>query len=417
MPFRIACVITLILHATLSAGYLLVPMDDVQTDHLKAYGFAYKVLEKRETGEWLLNYRAGSFLFLDTEDNYRLACEMGVRVIRIGENEAEQIFAIIEKENMERIILQKAPSIAVYTPEWTAPWDDAVTIALTYAEIPYEKIWDKEVLSGALTNYDWVHLHHEDFTGQYNKFWSAYNMVSWYKRQVALFQRLAREAGFETVREHKAAVARMIQHYVAEGGFLFIMCTATETIDVALALSGTDFIAPQIDGTPIDPAWKEKIDYTKTFAFEGFEVYTSPIEGRFSDIDFNHVNTRSRVTVTDFELYAFSAKIDPVSTMLNQNHERVISGFYGLTTSFRRSRIKDSVTILGDTPESESVRYIHANYMKGHFTFYGGHDPEDESHYVGDLPTDLSLHKNSPGYRLILNNILFPAAKKEKRKT
>ncbi|MEK6794568.1 MAG: asparagine synthetase B [Spirochaetota bacterium] len=407
----------LLLLSPLYPQYLLVPMDEAQTDHLKAYGLAYTVLAAGEKAEWLLNYRAGAFLFRESAAFYAKARVNGIAVMRISESDAAAIYRTMEQNNMERIVLEKAPKVAVYTPEWTAPWDDAVTLALVYADIPYTKLWDREVLLGKLSEYDWLHLHHEDFTGQFSRFFYSHAAAPWYQKQVSLFTKLAKEAGFASVREHKGAVARGIQNYVANGGFLFAMCAAVETIDIALALYGTDFIPPEIDGTPQTADWEKRIDHKKTFAFEGFTVNETPYLNPFSDIDFNWVNAPNRVPMTDFELFPFSAKIDPVPAMLNQNHESVIRGFFGITSTFRRKHIKDSITILADTPKSDSVRYLHGNFGKGSFTFYGGHDPEDPNHYIEDSPTDLSLHRNSPGYRLILNNILFPAAKKEKKKT
>ncbi|MBI4978995.1 MAG: asparagine synthetase B [Spirochaetes bacterium] len=415
--FIINSLFILLVALPLRAQYLFVPMDDAQTDHLKAYGLVYAVLTAGENAEWLLNYRAGSFLFKDNPVFYRKARLMGVTVEKISESQAAAIYKKVDKSNCERIYLEKPPKVAVYSPAWAAPWDDAVTLALTYAEITYEKIWDKEVLSGDLSRYDWLHLHHEDFTGQFNRFVYSYAGAPWYQKQVALFTQLAKDAGYASVREHKGAVSRMIQKYVADGGFLFAMCAATETIDVALSLGGVDFVPPEIDGTPIEAGWEKRIDYSKSFAFTGFTVNAGNGINPFSDIDFNWVNSPAKVLITDFDLFNFSAKIDPVPCMLNQCHASTLKGFYGITSTFRRKRIKDSVTILAETPGSDSVRYLHGNFGKGSFTFYGGHDPEDPNHYIEDMPTELTLHKNSPGYRLILNNVLFPAAKKEKKKT
>ncbi|MBW6480453.1 MAG: asparagine synthetase B, partial [Bacteroidales bacterium] len=315
----------------------------------------------------------------------------------------------------EQIVLHKVPRIAVYTPPHSLPWDDAVTLALTYAEIPYDAIYDEEVLSGVLPLYDWLHVHHEDFTGQFGKFWAAYRNADWYRRDVQLAEELARKLGFNRVADLKLAVAKSIQQFVAGGGYMFAMCSAPESLDITLAAEGVDIVHEVFDGTPMDPAAQEKLDFSRTFAFHNFQIVTNPYEYAKSDID---VPKTGRDQRTDFfSLFEFSAKWDPVPTMLTQNHESLIKGFMGQTTAFKRNLVKPTVTILGETRAKDEVRYIHGSFGQGTFTFYGGHDPEDYRHFVGDPPTDLNLFTNSPGYRLILNNVLFPAARKQKQKT
>jgi hypothetical protein len=401
------------------AQRILIPMDERQTDHLKAYGVAYWVLTQGVDVDWLLNYRGGSFLTRDFPELERELRIRGVAYEKLTSAQAEQILAQIASEdsNMEAIRLEKAPRIAVYTPPHSLPWDDAVTLALTYAEVPYDKVWDEEVLRGKLAEYDWLHLHHEDFTGQYSRFWALYRHMPWFVRQQRDQEEMARKLGFATVPELKKAIARAIKEYVAAGGFLFAMCTATETLDIALAAEGIDIVPPELDGTPITPEAQQKLDYGKTLAFQGFQVSLNPYETEHSDIDVQPPPALQNPLADYFVLFEFSAKHDPVPTMLTQNHVNVIKGFMGQTTNFRKSRIKESVVILAEAPGRDEVRYLHGNYGRGTFTFYGGHDPEDYQHFVGDPPTDLALHKNSPGYRLILNNILFPAARKKPQKT
>lgn len=403
----------------LQAAQLLIPMDFSQTDHLKAYGIAYWSLQRGVNVEWLLNYRGGSFLmtaFPGLEEECRLR---GVTYEEVSPTAVNQIYATIESENMERILLEKAPKVAIYTPPNKQPWDDAVTLALTYAEIPYDKVYDKEVLAGRLSEYDWLHLHHEDFTGQYGKFYGAYRNAPWYIEEVQVNEALAAELGYPNVSELKKAVARSIKEYVMEGGFLFAMCSATDALDIALAAEGVDIVDVPFDGDPPERDYQQKLDFSKTLAFENFRLYTDPNLYEFSDIDIPpSFAPRVRDPETDyFTLFEFSAKYDPVPTMLTQNHVDVIKGFMGQTTMFNRTKIKPSVIIMGEVEGTNEVKYIHGNVGKGQFTFYGGHDPEDYTHAVGDPPTQLELHKNSPGYRLILNNILFPAARKKKLKT
>lgn len=402
----------------LHAQYLLVPMDaSTQTDHLKAYGLTYWTLAQGYTAEWLLNYRGGSFLLPDREPIRREAALRGVTTEQVDASRVAQIRAQIEQSNMESIVLEKAPHIAVYTPPNTPPWDDAVTLALRYADIPYDEVWDAEVLQGRLKEYDWLHLHHEDFTGQYSKFYINYAGAAWLQEEVERNRAMAAQFGHPHVPALKKAVAEEIRRYVADGGFLFAMCTATETIELALAAVGVDIAASFSDGTPPDPNATEKMQWGRTMAFQGAEVQVNPTINAFSDIDGHQVNTPWRQPLGAFTLFEFSAKFDPVPSMLVQNHENVIPDFYGLTTSFRRDRLKPGTIVLAEEEGAPWVKYIHGTYGQGTWTFLGGHDPEDPQHQIGDAPTDLSLHPNSPGYRLILNNVLFPAAKKKTLKT
>ncbi len=412
--------IALFLSAPVLLGQkLLVYMDLRQTDHLKAYGIAYWTLERGVPVEWLLNYRGGSFLIDSYPEIERELRVRGVAYAPVTPGEVAQIQAEIEANNMDRIMLETPPKIAVYTPRNKQVWDDAVTLALTYAEVPYETVWDEEVVGGELENYDWLHLHHEDFTGQYGKFYATYHNAPWYKEQVAINENLARKLGFRKVSELKKAVARAIKKFAVSGGFVFAMCSATDSFDIALAAENTDIVAAVYDGDAADPDAQKKLDFSKTVMFENFRLISNPMVYEYSDIDIpSTMNPRVRNALADyFNLFEFSAKYDPVPTMLTQNHVSVVKGFMGQTTAFEKSLIKKSVTILAEAEGTEEVKYIHANVGRGTFTFYGGHDPEDYQHLVHDPPTQLSLHKNSPGYRLILNNILFPAAKKKKRKT
>jgi len=403
-----------------NAQKILVNMDLKQTDHLKAYGVAYWTLERGINVEWLLNYRGGSFLM-----NYNDAIERELRLRGVSYELVDAagvsiIYQNIEENNMELVLLEKAPKIAIYTPPNSQPWDDAVTLALVYAEIPYDKVWDKEVLEGKLEEYDWLHLHHEDFTGQYGRFYASYHNARWYLDQQMLYESTAKSLGFKKVSELKKAVARQIKEYVVKGGFLFAMCSATDTIDIALAAENTDIAEAIYDGDSADPDCQNKLDYSKTFVFENFTLEKNPLVYEFSNIDIppsNRAASLLRAESDYFTLFEFSAKYDPVPAMLTQCHISVIKGFMGQTTGFRRGLIKKRVVFLGETEGTESVKYIHGNVGRGTFTFLGGHDPEDYTHLVGDPPTQLSLHKNSPGYRLILNNILFPAAKKKEQKT
>ena len=408
--------LALILTTTASADRLLIHMDLGQTDHLKAYGVAYWCLERGYNVEWLLNYRGGAFMADATGEIAALCRLRGVAHSVIGGAQIAGIYQQIEENNMEVVLLEKVPAIAIYTPPSTEPWDDAVTLALTYAEIPYTTLWDEQVLRGDLEEYDWLHLHHEDFTGQFSKF-IAFRNQEWYQRMKIGAEAMARKMGFAKVPDEKKAVARAIRDYVTRGGFLFAMCCAPNTIDIALAAEGVDIVPTEYDGDPVDANCQARLDFSKTFAFENFVLETNPYFSPFANIEVNRVNTPGRLKALDFTLFDFSAKYDPVPTMLVQNHVAYIKGYYGLATSFNKALIKKSVTILGEVDGKNRVKYLHSNLGRGTFTFLGGHDPEDYEHAIGDPPTQLSLHKNSPGYRLILNNILFPAARKRERKT
>ncbi len=404
------------------ADSMLIPMGFEQTDHLKAYGVAYHALEENIKVDWLLNYRGGSFLIPADKNIMEYALVRGVVYETLDASALYTIDETIKNSNMSREILEKCPKIAVYTPPNMLPWDDAVTLALTYAEIPYDTLWDEEVLTGKLEEYDWLHLHHEDFTGQYGKFYRSYRNHDWYIRQKIEFEAMAERLGFDKVSDEKKAVAEAIREYVFNGGFIFAMCSATDTIDIAVAAHGVDIAAAEFDGDPFDPDFQGRLDYSRTFAFENFELITDPMIYEFSDIDVtpetpNIMNITADQTVDFFELFEFSAKYDPVPTMLTQNHENPIKGFMGQTTEFKKSLIKKSIVIMGESKARQTAKYIHGNLGRGTFTFLGGHDPEDYKHMVGDPPTQLFLHKNSPSYRLILNNILFPGAKKKELKT
>jgi hypothetical protein len=400
---------------------ILVPMDLTQSDHLKAYGIAFFILNNGVDLNWLLNYRGGAFMF-DARDEFARECRIrGVAFETLPEIRASQILAEVQQEgnNMDIVLLEKVPRIAVYVPPNFKPWDDAVTLVLEYAEIPYDKVWDEEVLQGKLQNYDWLHLHHEDFSGQYGKFYANYASQQWYIDEQALNEKMARTLGFKKVSEMKKAVARSIKSYVGNGGFLFAMCAATDTYDIALSAENIDIVDAVFDGDPPDYDAKKKLDYSKTFAFENFTLIMNPLIYEFSDIDYPPSDPVPLMDPnTDyFTLFEFSAKYDPVPTMLTQDHVNIIKGFMGQTTGFKKSLVKRNVMILAQKEGTEQVKYLHGNFGRGTFTFYGGHDPEDYQHAVWDPPTDLTLHKNSPGYRLILNNVLFPAAKKKQQKT
>ena len=413
---------TLLLSIFLVSGVhsqnLLIPMDKEQNDHLRAYGLVYWCLQSPRSyhSEWLLNYRSGSFMVEDRPEVRQRANFMGVSFQPVAPAEINVIHQAIEGGNMDIVLLEKAPKIAIYTPDDKEPWDDAVTLALTYAEIPYDTLWDKEVLAGRLVEYDWLHCHHEDFTGQFGKFYGSYRNAVWYQKQVAAFEASAKAAGYNSVQEHKAAIARGIKDYALQGGFFFMMCSV-DTIDIALAAEGIDIVPPEIDGTPIDPDCQSKLDFSKTFAFENFTLETRADVYEFANIDNPKPAFNPLDGLEDFVLFEFAAKHDPIPTMLTQNHVGVVRGFLGQTTSFNKSTIKNTVTILGEIEGTNYAKYIHGLIGRGTFTLLGGHDPEDYRHMVGDPPTNLELHKNSPGYRLILNNVLFPAAKKQKRKT
>nr|WP_321485151.1 hypothetical protein [uncultured Draconibacterium sp.] len=397
---------------------LLIPMDDMQKDHLKSYGIAYWVLEQNIEVKWLLNYRGGSFLMQHYPEIENECVIRGVSFEVISDTQASGILNEIAQPdvNQDAVAMNKAPKIAVYSPPNKQPWDDAVTMVLTYAEINYDIIYDEEILNGKLKDYDWLHLHHEDFTGQFGKFWRSYQHMPWYQEEVTINKQLAQKLGFMKVSEMKSFVTREIQKYVQNGGFLFAMCAATDTYDISLAAVGVDICESMFDGDPMEANVDEKLDFHNTFAFENFKLEKSPYVYEFSNID--ATDHRHVARENDFfTLFDFSAKWDPIPTMLCQNHRNLIKGFMGQTTAYRKEVLKSNVLVLGENKPANEARYIHGEQGKGFWTFYGGHDPEDYRHLIGDPPTDLSLHPNSPGYRLILNNVLFPAAKKKKRKT
>lgn len=401
------------------ASYVIIPMDaESQKNHLKAYGITYWALANQQKVKWLLNYRGGSFLLSDSEELRRECTIRGVSFEVISDAKTTTILEEISSpsQNMEAVVLEKAPKIAVYTPPGTPPWDDAVTMVLDYAEIPYETIYDKEVLADQLVLYDWLHLHHEDFTGQYGKFYRAFRFAPWYIKEKKQAEALATELGYEKVSEEKLAVALKIRDYVVGGGFMFAMCSATDSFDIALAAQGVDICEPMFDGDASDPGYQGKLDYNKTFAFTDFILEKDPMVYEFSSIDLTSVRQVPKEK-DYFSLMDFSAKWDPIPTMLCQNHTSLVKGFMGQTTAYNPEQIKATVLVMGENNINGEARYIHGTKGKGFFTFYAGHDPEDYQHRVGDPKTELSLHPNSPGYRLILNNVLFPAAKKKKQKT
>jgi hypothetical protein len=402
------------------ANQIMIAMDETQKNHLKAYGIAFAVLKQDMTVEWLLNYRGGSFMFdysRTFEEEMRLR---GVSFEIISEAQATQIRTQIAKAdvNQDIVKLEVAPKIAVYSPKSKQPWDDAVTLVLTYAEIPYDIVFDEDVMDDKLPEYDWLHLHHEDFTGQYGKFYASYSGQKWYQDQQREYEEVAKKYNFAKVSQLKLAVVKKIQGFCLGGGFMFAMCSATDTYDIALAAEGLDICDRVYDGDPADPAANKKLKFDNTFAFKDFKLVLNPFEYEYSNID-NSYRQRTGITEKNdyFELFQFSAKWDPIPTMLTQNHVTKIKGFMGQTTAFRKELVKSDVVVMGEFKTVNEVRYLHGTIGKGTWTFYGGHDPEDYQHYVGEAPTDLNLHPQSPGYRLILNNILFPAAKKKKRKT
>ncbi|MCK4596177.1 asparagine synthetase B [candidate division WOR-3 bacterium] len=408
--------IAIIIALPLSSARLLIFMDTMQSDHLRAYGIAYHALLLEKRVEWLLNYRSGSFLIDYDRQLENLCTQKQVSYSIVSEAEVKQIYDLIESNNMEKIILEEAAKVAVYVPPHSSPWDDAVRLALEYADIPYDNLWDEEVLSGALSSYDWVHLHHEDFTGQYGKFYRSYHNADWYKKEVAINENMAKRLGFSSVWRLKHAVALNIREYVEDGGFLFAMCSATETIDIALAALEVDIVGQPFDGTPEESNFMNKLDYNSTFAFTDFTPDVNPLIYNHSDIDVTREAHRRGENVY-FTLKNFDAKYDPISSMLTQDHTKHIREYLGQNTGFKRNLIKDDVVVLADVKDTEEVKYIYGDRGKGFFTFLGGHDPEDFAHLVGDPPTALENFPNSPGYRLILNNILFPAAKTKRLKT
>lgn len=414
------CIIIFLLVAPFGySSYLLIPMDKTQKNHLKSYGLAYWILTKDAEVNWLLNYRGGSFMM---KYDKALETESMIRAISyevISDAQANNIFNEIASPdaNMDAVKLEKAPKVAVYSPKTKLPWDDAVTMVLKYAEIPYTVVFDDEVMNGELPQYDWLHLFHEDFTGQYGKFYMSYKHEAWYQQQQKDYEASAKKHGLNKVSELKLAVVKKIKEFCAGGGFLFAMCSATDTYDIALAADGTDICESMYDGDPADPAATRKLDFNKSLAFKDFSLVMNPYEYEYSNID-NQPSERNVVEANDyFTLFQFSAKWDPIPSMLTQNHEYNVKGFLGQTTAFKKKLIKSEVLIMGENRELGEARYIHGTLAKGTWTFYGGHDPEDYQHHVHEEPTDLNLHPNSPGFRLILNNILFPAAKKKKQKT
>ncbi|MEZ4700357.1 MAG: asparagine synthetase B [Rhodothermales bacterium] len=418
-PLLLALLFAGVFASSVQGQDILVPMDARQSDHLKAYGVAFWTLKQGVNVDWLLNYRGGSFLiatFDGLENELRVR---GVSYERLSGAQSATIIAEVESEasNTAMMRLEKAPRVAVYAPKQTLPWDDAVLLALTYAEVPYDMIYDDDVLDGKLSEYDWIHLHHEDFTGQYGKF-LQYRSMPWYIEQQRQAETAARRHGFRKVSQLKLAVAQTIHDYVVQGGFLFAMCSGTDTFDLALAAHNTDIVPAEYDGDPIDPDALSKLDFSQTFAFQDFKPNFNAQQYEHSNIDTGAPPPQLRNPALDyFTLFEFSAKWDPVPTMLTQNHVATVKGFIGQTTNFRKDLIKPNVVILAESPGRDEVRYLHGSSGEGTYTFYAGHDPEDYQHFVGDPPTDLNLHKNSPGYRLILNNVLFPAAKKKKQKT
>ena len=405
--------------ASVNATQILIPMDESQANHLKAYGITYKVLADGSEAAWLLNYRGGSFQFSYNKD-FEKECKIrGVSYEIITEAKANAIYAEIAnpESNMEKVKLLKAPKIAVYSPKTKQPWDDAVTMVLTYAEIPYDVVFDDEVLTNKLPLYDWLHLHHEDFTGQYGKFWHSYRHALWYREQVKEAENMAKKHGYSKVSKLKLNVAKKIRDFTIGGGFLFAMCSATDSYDIALAAENTDICESMYDGDPADPNAQKELDFSKTFAFENFKLERDPRVYEYSNIDMTMQRPRLREDNDEFALFEFSAKSDVIPTILCQNHTRLIKGFYGQTTSFNKKLIKSNVTIMGENNAIGEAKYIHGTMEKGTWTFYAGHDPEDYQHMVNEPPTDLNLYPNSPGYRLILNNVLFPSAKKKKLKT
>lgn len=419
MRLIVGIFVLLLLSSSVKASQILVPMDNSQTNHLKAYGVAYYVLQNGLSMEWLLNYKGGSFLLPDVKaiENELVIRGVSYQLMSDGQVDAMKRHIALPQINQAVVKLDVAPKIAVYTPPGTRPWDDAVTMVMKYAEIPYDKIYDSLILTGGLSKYDWLHLHHEDFTGQYGKFYSAYRTTAWYQDEVRRMEQSAHNLGFNKVSKMKLAVAEAIKNFVGNGGFLFTMCSGTDSFDIALDAHNTDICDYVFDGDGIDPDYQSKMDFSNGFAFQNYQVITDPMIYEYSSID----GTKRHLKVAEqddvFTLFDFSAKWDVVPTILTQDHTRIIKNFYGQTTDFVSTFIKSNVIVMGESKSLGTAKYIHGTYGKGTWTFYGGHDPEDYQHRVGDPPTDLNLHPNSPGYRLILNNILFPAVRKKKHKT
>lgn len=417
--YLILLIFTILIFTKVDAAYILIPMEDAQKNHLKAYGITYYVISQGVTAEWLLNYRSGSFVF-PYSSTFEKECKIrNVSYEVIANVQYNKIVTDIShpEKNQEVVKLEKAPKIAVYSPKTKQPWDDAVTLVLTYAEIPYDVIYDDEILQDKLHLYDWLHLHHEDFTGQMGKFWFGYRHKKWYQEEIRENKEIAQRWGYSKISELKLAIAKKIRDYVVGGGYLFAMCAAADTYDIALAADGVDICTKEFDGDPIDPNAEKKLNFNNTFAFKDFSLERNPIVYEFSSIDATNNHKKLTEEKDYFTLFNFSAKWDVVPTMLCQNHSQIIKGFFGQTTSFNEKYIKSNVLIMGESKMLKSAKYIHGEFGKGMWTFYGGHDPEDYQHFVGEPPTDLNLFPNSTGYRLILNNVLFPAAKKKKRKT
>jgi hypothetical protein len=415
---KVTILLVIITSFIFSQSKILIYMDLKQTDHLKAYGITYRALTQGLKADWLLNYRGGSFM-IDYTDKIATECRVdGVAFNELTVSQVTEVYSLVQSEdnNMDVIRLEKEPKVAVYVPPGFQPWDDAVTLALEYAQIPYDKIWNDEILRGNLSNYDWLHLHHEDFTGQYGKFYSSFANAQWYIDQQIQYENNAKKNGFKKVSEMMKAVSIDIKNFVGQGGFLFAMCSATDSYDIALSALNVDICAQMFDGDAADADAQNKLEFSNTLAFQNFKLEMNPFVYEYSDIDIQPLEI-GNFENDYFTLFEFSAKYDPVPTMLTQDHANVIRGFMGQTTMFRKELIKPSVIIMAERQGTTQVKYIHGNFGRGTFTFYGGHDPEDYQHAVGDPPTDLALYKNSPGYRLILNNILFPAATKKKQKT
>lgn len=415
---KLLFVITMISCSIFGQSKIFIPMDLTQNDHLKAYGITFNALKRGLKADWLLNYKGGSFM-MDYSERVVLDCQIRNVSYKLLDNiEVVDIYTFVQSDdqNMDVVRLEKAPEIAVYVPPGFQPWDDAVTLALEYAEVEYNKIWIEEILTNQLSKYDWLHLHHEDFTGQFGKFYSSYRGARWYQENQLIYENEAKKLGYKKVSEMEKDVVRTIKKYIAQGGFLFAMCSATDSYDIALAADQVDIVDRMYDGDAPDPSAQSKLNFNNTLAFENFKLEMNPLVYEYSDIDIQVTEIGSENN-DYFTLFEFSAKFDPVPTMLTQNHVNVIKGFMGQTTMFRKSKIKNSVILLAERAGTDQVKYIHGKFGRGTFTFYGGHDPEDYRHSVNDPPTELSLYKNSPGYRLILNNILFPAAKKKKQKT
>jgi len=419
MRLVIVFLLCLFFRSGLEASSLLIPMDPGQNNHLKAYGLIYWALKQDVPVDWLLNFRGGSFLCRYEQDIENELIIRGVSYEVLSDAEVNQLTAQISSPaiNQDMMRLEQYPKIAVYSPKTANPWDDAVMLALNYAEIPYEIVFDDEVLMGELPKYDWLHLHHEDFTGQYSKFYVAFHMYAWYQDKQREYEDTARKHGFTKVSAMKSAVAKKIRDFVSGGGFMFAMCLATDTYDIALAADGIDIVGEVYDGDGMDPDAQSKLDFSQTLAFHNFHIVRNPWEIEFSDIDVHLADREVKPENDYFQLFEFSAKWDPIPTMLTQNHDRTVKGFLGATTAFRKQFIRSEVVIMGENKEAQEAKYMHGVFGKGFWTYYGGHDPEDYQHNIGEPPTDLNLYPNSPGYRLILNNVLFPAAKKKKQKT